>query len=61
MEINKIENKNINAKSTIFKCIALINWLDPKLELNPPYHQHIKKNWLLFFFSMKKAVYSIND
>jgi hypothetical protein len=43
MKINKIENKNINAKSTFFKCIALINWLDPKLELNPPYYQHIKK------------------
>ena len=24
MEINKIENKNVNVKSTIFKCTALI-------------------------------------
>jgi hypothetical protein len=46
MEMNKFENKNINTKSTVFKCIALINWLDSKLELNPPYHEHIKKTSL---------------
>ena len=46
MEMNKFENKNINTKSTVFKCIALINWLDSKLELNSPYHEHIKKTGL---------------
>ena len=43
MEINKIENKNVNVKSTIFKCTALINWLDSKLEIKPRYYERIKK------------------
>ncbi len=43
MEMNEFENKNINTKSTTFKCNELINLLDSKLELNSPYHQHIKK------------------
>ena len=42
MEINKIENKNI--KSTTFKCITLMNWLDSKLELEPEGYNQIKKN-----------------
>jgi hypothetical protein len=43
MEINKIENKNVNIKSTIFKCTALINWLHSKLEIKPRYYERIKK------------------
>ncbi len=43
MEMNKIENKNINTKSTTFKCIALINWLDSKLELMTHYYERIKR------------------
>jgi hypothetical protein len=30
-------------KSTIFKCTALINWLDSKLEIKPRYYERIKK------------------
>jgi hypothetical protein len=33
MEIHKIEERNINDESTSYKCIALLNWLDTKLEL----------------------------
>ncbi len=33
MEMNKFKNKNINTNSPVFKCIALINWSDSKLEL----------------------------
>ena len=43
MEINKIENKNVNVKSTIFKCTSLINWLDSKLEIKPRHYERIKK------------------
>ena len=47
MEINKIENKNI--KSTTFKCITLMNWLDSKLELEPEGYNQIKKTELQEF------------
>ena len=47
MEINKIENKNI--KSTTFKCITLMNWLDSKLELEPKDYKQIKKTELQEF------------
>ena len=47
MEINKIENKNI--KSTTFKCITLLNWLDSKLELEQEDYKQIKKTELQEF------------
>ena len=47
MEINKIENKNI--KSTTFKCITLMNWLDSKLELELKDYKQIKKTELQEF------------
>ena len=43
MEINKIETKNKNIKSTSFKCITLMNWLDSKLELELKDYKQIKK------------------
>ncbi len=43
IEIKKIENRNIDAKSTIFKCTASIDWLDSKLELKPHHYEQIKK------------------
>ena len=46
MEINKIETKNKNIKSTTFKCITLMNWLDSKLELDPEHFKQIKKTEL---------------
>ena len=46
MEINKIETKNKNIKSTTFKCITLMNWLDSKLELEPEEYKQIKKTEL---------------
>ena len=51
MEINKIENKNI--KSTTFKCITLMNWLDSKLELEPKDYKQIKKTKLQEFIIKK--------
>ncbi len=42
MEVHKIENKNI--KSSSFKCITLMNWLDSKLELEPKDYNQIKNN-----------------
>ncbi len=47
MEINKIENKNV--KSSAFKCITLMNWLDSKLELEPEGYNQIKKTELQEF------------
>ena len=49
MEMHKIENKNINIKSTSFKCITLMNWLDSKLELEPEDYNQIKKTELQEF------------
>ena len=49
MEVHKIENKNINIKSTSFKCITLMNWLDSKLELEPKDYKQIKKTELQEF------------
>ena len=49
MEVHKIENKNINIKSTSFKCITLMNWLDSKLELEPEDYNQIKKTELQEF------------
>ena len=49
MEINKIETKNKNIKSTSFKCITLMNWLDSKLELEPKDYKQIKKTKLQEF------------
>ena len=49
MEINKIETKNKNIKSTSFKCITLMNWLDSKLELEPEDYNQIKKTELQEF------------
>ena len=46
MEINKIETKNKNIKSTTLKCITLMNWLDLKLELEPEDYKQIKKTEL---------------
>ena len=46
MDMHKIENKNINIKSTSFKCITLMNWLDSKLELEPEDYNQIKKTEL---------------
>jgi hypothetical protein len=43
MEINKIENKNVNVKSTIFKCTSSINWLDSKLEIKPRYYMDVSE------------------
>ena len=47
MEVHKIENKNI--KSSTFKCITLMNWLDLKLELEPENYNQIKKTELQEF------------
>ena len=49
MEMHKIENKNIDIKSTSFKCITLMNWLDSKLELEPEDYNQIKKTELQEF------------
>ena len=49
MEINRIETKNKNIKSTSFKCITLMNWLDSKLELEPKDYKQIKKTELQEF------------
>ena len=49
MEINKIETKNKNIKSTTLKCITLMNWLDSKLELEPKDYKQIKKTKLQEF------------
>ena len=53
MEINKIETKNKNIKSTTFKCITLMNWLDSKLELEPKDYKQIKKTKLQEFIIKK--------
>jgi hypothetical protein len=49
MEINKIETKNKNIKSTTLKCITLMNWLDSKLKLEPKDYKQIKKTKLQEF------------
>ena len=51
IEVHKIENKNI--KSTTFKCITLMNWLDSKLELEPEDYKQIKKTELQEFIIKK--------
>ena len=33
MEIHKTEERKINNENTSYKCFALLNWLDTKLEL----------------------------
>ena len=43
MEIHKIEERNINNESTSYKCFALLNWLDTKLELTDDYYDVIKR------------------
>ena len=58
MEINKIETKNKNIKSTTFKCITLMNWLDSKLELEPEDYKQIKKTELQEFII--KSLYDYN-
>ncbi len=46
MEVHKIENKNINIKSFVFKYFTLMNRLDSKLELDPEHYKQIKKTEL---------------
>ena len=43
MEIHKIEERNINNESTSYKCFALLNWLDTKLELTDDSSDLIKR------------------
>ena len=42
MEIHKTEEKKINDESTSYKRIALLNWLDTKLELTDYYNDVIE-------------------
>ena len=53
MEIHKIEERNINDESTRYKCIALLNWLDTKLELTNDSSDLIKKRDLYKFIISK--------
>ena len=48
MEVHKIENKNINVNSFVYKCFTLMNWLDSKLkfQLDTETHKQIKKTKL---------------
>ena len=43
MEIHKIKEEKINDESTSYKCIALLNWLDTKLELTDDSSDLIKR------------------
>ena len=43
MEIHKNEGRNINNESTSYKCFALLNWLDTKLELTNDGNDVIKR------------------
>ena len=43
MEIHKTEEKKINDESSSCKCIALLNWLDTKLELTDDSSDVIKR------------------
>ena len=53
MEIHKIEERNINDENTSYKCIALLNWLDTKLELTNDSSDLIKKRDLYKFIISK--------
>ena len=53
MEIHKIEERNINNESTSYKCFALLNWLDTKLELTDDSSDLIKKRDLYKFIISK--------
>ena len=46
MEIHKNEGRNINNESTSYKCFALLNWLDTKLELTNDGNDVIKRKYL---------------
>ena len=49
MEIHKIKEQKINDEQTSYKCIALLNWLDTKLELTDYKLDMIKRNELYNF------------
>lgn len=49
MEIHKIKEEKINNECTSHKCIALLNWLDTKLELTDDSSDLIKKSDLYVF------------
>ena len=49
MEIHKTEERKINNETTSYKCFALLNWLDTKLELTDDSSDLIKKRDLYKF------------
>ena len=53
MEIHKIKEEKINKSTTSYKCIALLNWLDTKLELTDDSSDSIKKKDLYTFIITK--------